>query len=113
MCAGHLPSTRSLPHTCPLPTPASRPPVGNFSGGEAIELLAALRRAAGERAMLLLGADQWKRPATLLAAYHDPQGGCRAAVEGRCPRQSLEQCCRRCCRSCSRARTAAARLLCK
>lgn len=76
------------------PHPACLPPaVGNFSDGEAAELLGALRAAAGERSQLLLCTDMWKEEGALLAAYNDPQGAgplerCRhlfvGAARGRC-----------------------------
>lgn len=49
--------------------------VGNFSAAEAPEFLQALRRRAGPRSQLLLGADLWKDAGVLRAAYQDHKGG--------------------------------------
>lgn len=56
--------------------------MGNFSGSEAVQLLGALRRAAGERCQLLLGTDMWKDVGVLLRAYHDGQGKQTGSVWG-------------------------------
>ena len=48
--------------------------VGNFSHGEAVELLTAVQRAVGGNMQLLLCTDLWKDPGVLRAAYHDGAG---------------------------------------
>ena len=64
---------------CPPPPPARQ--VGNFAADEAVECLAALRRAAGPSSSLLLGADLWKAPARLHAAYDDAGGVTRRFIQ--------------------------------
>ncbi|KAK2078002.1 hypothetical protein QBZ16_003870 [Prototheca wickerhamii] len=48
--------------------------IGNFADGQAEVYLQGLAEAAGPEARLLLGADGWKAPALLRAAYHDSRG---------------------------------------
>ena len=74
---------------CPPPAPLPGPPlpaplpthhaVGNFSGPEAADFLAALHRVAGESSQLLLCTDLWKDEEVLRQAYDDSQGERQAA----------------------------------
>ena len=48
--------------------------IGNFAPDEAVALLQRIGRAAGEHALLVVGADATQDPAVLLAAYDDAQG---------------------------------------
>ncbi|HEY5933842.1 MAG TPA: L-histidine N(alpha)-methyltransferase [Kofleriaceae bacterium] len=48
--------------------------IGNFEPGEARAFLAMLGRVAGDRRMLLLGADSTREPAQLQRAYDDEAG---------------------------------------
>jgi dimethylhistidine N-methyltransferase len=48
--------------------------IGNFTPGEAVELLRRTARLAGPSGGMLLGADRKKEPSILHAAYNDAQG---------------------------------------
>jgi dimethylhistidine N-methyltransferase len=48
--------------------------IGNFAPGEAVGLLARIRRWLGKGSLLIIGVDLAKDAATLEAAYDDPQG---------------------------------------
>jgi dimethylhistidine N-methyltransferase len=48
--------------------------IGNFTPGDAVDLLRSFRWSLGEDAMLLIGMDRIKDPAVLLSAYDDAAG---------------------------------------
>ena len=48
--------------------------IGNLVPPTAVALLDSMRRTLGDGTMLLIGMDRIKDPATLIAAYDDPQG---------------------------------------
>ena len=48
--------------------------IGNMDPASAVDLLRSMRRLLGEDAMLLIGMDQIKDPARLIAAYDDAAG---------------------------------------
>ncbi|MCK0530635.1 L-histidine N(alpha)-methyltransferase [Sphingobium agri] len=48
--------------------------IGNMEPSSAVDLLRSMRRLLGEGAMLLIGMDQIKDPARLIAAYDDAAG---------------------------------------
>ena len=48
--------------------------IGNMDPASAVDLLRSMRRLLGEGAMLLIGMDQIKDPARLIAAYDDAAG---------------------------------------
>jgi dimethylhistidine N-methyltransferase len=48
--------------------------IGNFAPGEAVDLLARIRRLLGPEASLIVGVDQAKDSKTLTAAYNDAAG---------------------------------------
>ena len=48
--------------------------IGNLVPPTAVDLLHSMRRTLGDGTLLLIGMDRIKDPATLIAAYDDPQG---------------------------------------